>query len=65
MKRIIKKLRTQSRKRLFKHLKTLEKLEKKNIVDNNYVYIRKNAFYNHVKSTKESMVLKRKILPKM
>ena len=41
--------------RLKRHLKTLKKLRNKEIVD---VYIRKNAFYNHIKDTKESKKLK-------
>ena len=36
----------------------------KNIVDDYYVYIRKNAFYNHIKDTKESKKLKNDTLPK-
>ena len=33
-------------------------LREKNIVDDEYVYIRKNAFYNHIKDTKESQKIK-------
>lgn len=51
---IITKLRTSSKYRMKKHLKTLDKLYEKNIVDDEYVYVRKNAFYNHIKNTKES-----------
>ena len=36
----------------------------KNIVDDEYVYIRKNAFYNHIKDTKESKKLKNEAFPK-
>ncbi len=53
-----------SKQRLKKHLKTLKKLREKNIVDDEYVYIRKNAFYNHIKDTKESQKLKSKTFPK-
>lgn len=49
---------------LKKHLKTLKKLRDKEIVDDEYVYIRKNAFYNHIKDTKESQKLKIETLPK-
>lgn len=45
-------------------VKTLKKLRDKNIVDDEYVYIRKNAFYNHIKDTKESKKLKTETLPK-
>lgn len=61
---ITRKLRSSAKKRLKKHLKTLKKLRDKNIVDDEYVYIRKNAFYNHIKDTKESKKLKTEILPK-
>ena len=42
---ITRKLRVSSKQRLKKHLKTLDKLKEKNIVDAEYIYIRKNAFY--------------------
>lgn len=56
--KIIVKLRASSKGRMKKHLKTLNKLSNKNIVDEEYVYIRKNAFYNHIKNTNESYRLK-------
>ena len=37
--------------------------KEKNIVDDEYVYIRKNAFYNHIKDTKESQKLKNETFP--
>ena len=61
---ITRKLRASSKQRLKKHLKTLYKLRIKNIVDDEYVYIRKNAFYNHIKDTEESLKLKSETLPK-
>lgn len=61
---ITRKLRASSKQRLKKHLKTLRKLRDKNIVDDDYVYIRKNAFYNHIKDTKESKKLKEDTFPK-
>lgn len=60
---ITRKLRVSSKQRLKKHLKTLDKLKEKNIVDAEYVYIRKNAFYNHIKDTKESQKLKNATFP--
>ena len=60
---ITRKLRASSKQRLKKHLKTLNKLREKNIVDDEYVYIRKNAFYNHIKDTKESQKLKDDTFP--
>ena len=61
---ITRKLRVSSKQRLKKHLKTLHKLREKDIVDDEYVYIRKNAFYNHIKDTKESKKLKDATFPK-
>ena len=61
--KIIMKLRASSKKRLKKHLKTLNKLYSKKIVDEEYVYIRKNAFYNHLKNTNESKKLKEATFP--
>lgn len=60
---ISRKLRASSKQRLIKHLKTLNKLRSKDIVDEEYVYIRKNAFYNHIKDTKESQKLKKDSFP--
>ncbi len=60
---ITRKLRVSSKQRLKKHLKTLHKLREKNIVDDEYVYIRKNAFYNHIKDTTESQKLKNETFP--
>lgn len=57
--KIIRKLRQSSKIRLKKHLKSLNKLKQKQIVDDEYVYIRKNAFYNHIKNTSESIDLKK------
>ena len=56
--KIIIKLRYSSKKRLKKHLKTVSKLYNKGIVDDEYVYQRKNSFYNHIKGTNESTKLK-------
>lgn len=61
---ITRKLRVSSKQRLKRHLKTLKKLRDKDIVDDNYVYIRKNAFYNHIKDTKENKKLKEDSFPK-
>ena len=61
---ITRKLRASSKQRSKRHLKTLKKLRDKDIVDDNYVYIRKNAFYNHIKDTKESKKLKEDTFPK-
>ncbi|MBO5138225.1 MAG: RNA-directed DNA polymerase [Bacilli bacterium] len=59
--KIIRKLRASSKVRMKRHVKTLGKLKRKNIVDNDYVLIRKNAFYNHIKDTNESRRFKNKI----
>ena len=56
--KIIIKLRYSSKRHLKKHLKTVNKLYNKGIVGNEYVYQRKNSFYNHIKYTNESAKLK-------
>lgn len=56
--KIIVKLRYSSKRRLKKHLKTVNKLYDKGMVDDEYVYQRKNSFYNHIKDTNESTKLK-------
>lgn len=62
--KIIKKLRVSSRIRMKKHIQTMKKLKQKGKVDEEYIYIRKNAFYNHIKDTKESIHLKKEVFPK-
>lgn len=52
--KIIRKLRSSSKIRMKKHLKTLSKLKREKIVDEEYIRKRKNAFYNHLKYTEES-----------
>lgn len=61
---ITRKLRYSSKQRMKRHLKTMEKLRKRNIVDDEYVYKRKNAFYNHIKGTSESKRFKELVFPK-
>ena len=61
--KIIVKLRQSSKQRMRKHLKTLNKIYAKGLVDNEYVYQRKNAFYNHVKWTNESNKIKQEVYP--
>ena len=61
--KIIVKLRNSSKYRMKKHLKTINKLYNKNIVDDEYVYIRKQAFYNHIKDTNESIKFKISVFP--
>lgn len=60
---IVKKLRASSKIRMKRHLRTLDKLRSKDIVDDEYVYVRKMAFYNHIKDTKESIKLKQSVKP--
>lgn len=62
--RIIIKLRQSSKMRMKKHLKTIHKLYRKGIVDEEYVYERKNAFYNHIKNTQENRKFKEEVNPK-
>lgn len=46
-----------------KHLKTLYKIYNNGLVDDEYVYQRKNAFYNHIEWTAESKRLKDEVFP--
>lgn len=62
--RILMKLRSSSRIRMKHHLKSIKKLYDSNLVDDNYVYIRKNAFYNHIKNTVETQKIKQNVFPK-
>lgn len=49
--KILMKLRQSSLIRMKKHVKTIKKLRSKNLVDDEYVLIRKNSFYQHLKRT--------------
>lgn len=60
---IIRKLRVSSKQRMKRHLKIMKKLRMKNIIDDEYIYVRKNAFYNHLKNTSESYKLKKEVYP--
>ena len=62
--RIIVKLRYSSKQRMKKHLKTINKLYNKGIVYDEYVYSRKNAFYNHIKDSNESLYFISQVNPK-
>lgn len=46
--KVIRKLRLSSKKRIRKHLKNMNKLKNKNMIDDEYISIRKNAFYAHL-----------------
>ena len=61
--KIIVKLRFSSKQRMKKHLKTLYKIYNNGLVDDGYVYQRKNAFYNHIEWTAESKRLKDEVFP--
>lgn len=60
--KIKRKLRNSSRQRMKKHIVVLEKLSSKNIIDEEYISIRKKAFSNHLKTTNESIGLKRAVM---
>lgn len=62
--KVIIKLRNSARIRLKRHLKTLIRLKKIGLIDDEYIYIRKNAYYNHIKNSNESRNLKDKVNPK-
>lgn len=59
--KVIRKLRGTAKIRLKRYLKTLDKLEQKGIIDAEYVYLRKNAFYAHIKDSNESINFKSKV----
>lgn len=61
--KIIRRLRGSSKIRLKRHLKVLKKLRDYDVVDDEYVNIRKNAYYNHTKKVKISFYLKKQIIP--
>lgn len=52
--KVIRKLRSSSKIRLKHHLKTLYKLKDKNLVDSQYVIVRRNSFYAHILYSNES-----------
>lgn len=62
--KVIIKLRNSAKVRLKRHLKTLIQLKKIGLIDDEYIYIRKNAYYNHIKDSNESRKLKDKVKPK-
>lgn len=59
--KIVRKLRVSSRNRLKNHLSTLEKLERKHLVDEDYIKIRKAVFQARLKGTSESRKLQDKV----
>ena len=58
------KLRSSAKARMKRKLKVLGILEKKKMVDSEYVKLRKEAFYNHVKNSDESDNFKLKLIAK-
>lgn len=56
--KVVRKLRKSSKQRLKSHLKTLNKLKVKNLVDNDYVMVRKNAYYAHILYSNEEKLIK-------
>ena len=63
--KVIVKLRHSARQRMKKHVKTIYKLYRKGWIDDTYVYVRKNAFYNHIKNTQESLRFKKVVFAQM
>lgn len=60
--KVIRKLRQSSKIRMKRHLKTLDKLHNNNIVDKEYVDIRKHAYKEHIKVSNESKEFIEKLL---
>lgn len=46
--KVVRKLRLSAKKRLRKHLKSMNKLKNKGLIDDEYIKIRKNAYYAHI-----------------
>lgn len=51
--KVVRKMRLSSKKRLRRHLKTLNKLKSKKLIDDEYIDVRKNAYYAHLKYSNE------------
>jgi len=60
--KIIRRLRSSSKIRLQRHLNLLIKLYRNNTVDQDYVLLRQNAYYNQIIHTKGYHLLKKKII---
>lgn len=60
--KVIRKLRASSKIRMKHHLRTLDKLYNKGIVDKTYVNMRKNAYKEHLKVSNESKYFKEKLI---
>lgn len=60
--KVVKKLRGSSKIRFKRYLKNLKKLEKKEVIDTEYVNIRRNSFASRIKRTDESRAFLNKIM---
>lgn len=60
--KVVKKLRGSSKIRFKRYLKNLKKLEKKGVIDTEYVNIRRNSFASRIKRTDESRAFLNKIM---
>lgn len=56
--KVVTKLRRTSKIRMKRHLKNLDKLYKKKLVDKEYVLMRKNAYYAHILYSNEKKLIK-------
>lgn len=56
--KVVRKLRKSSKIRLKHHLKILSKLKNKEVVDKDYVLVRKNAYYAHILYSSEKRLIK-------
>ena len=52
--KIIMKIRSSSKRRMIKHLKTLNKLKNKEIIDDDYIHSRINAYKTHIEKSHDS-----------
>lgn len=56
--KVITKLRKSSKIRMKRHIKNLNKLYEKNLVDEDYILMRKNAYYAHILYSNEKKLIK-------
>lgn len=59
--KVLIKLRSSSKIRMKKHIRTLKKLKTNHYVDDDYILQRKNSFYNHVKIANGNHQIKQKL----
>ena len=54
--KVIRKLRFSSKQKMRKHIKTMKKLKRKSIIDEEYINMKINSFKAHLKYSKKNMI---------